>query len=82
MAPIARGGKNQTVHPFFTSPQVLQSKQFNISWTGSNDSILRAVTREPEAKRTKIAAFDLVSELSRREGFAYLCTNCLNVYVG
>lgn len=64
MAPTARGEKNnQTVHPFFTSPQVLQSKQFNISWTGSNDSILRAVTREPEAKRTKIAAFDLVSVL-------------------
>ncbi|CAO3667039.1 unnamed protein product [Umbelopsis ramanniana] len=58
---IARGGvvSNATIHPFFTSPQASSSKKFNISWEGSNDSILSAVTREADATRTKIAAFDL-----------------------
>ncbi|KAH8549917.1 polynucleotide kinase 3 phosphatase-domain-containing protein [Umbelopsis sp. PMI_123] len=55
---IARGA-NVSVHPFFTSPQASQSKKFNISWHGSNDSILTAVTCEPGEARTKIAAFDL-----------------------
>ncbi|KAG2173495.1 hypothetical protein INT44_007086 [Umbelopsis vinacea] len=54
---IARGPSNATIHPFFASPQ--SSKKFNISWDGSNDSILSAVTREPDDTRTKIAAFDL-----------------------
>jgi len=58
---IARGEKS--VHPFFTSPQASQSKKFNISWAGSNDSILKAVTREPEQKRSKVAAFDLDTTL-------------------
>ncbi|KAI8576798.1 hypothetical protein K450DRAFT_255004 [Umbelopsis ramanniana AG] len=56
-AKIARGASNATIHPFFTSPQA--SKKFNISWEGSNDSILSAVTRESDDTRTKIAAFDL-----------------------